>query len=269
MFQDRGGIGRVPCLLPCTWIDGWPMLGEYVGGDKLDKHSYKVPHDASAPKQDYSGIVGSDDFDGRSTLNGEKLYWQWNHNPVAEGWSLTERPGWMRLKTTRVVQNLFVAPNTLTQRMTDYCSGEICIDISKMKDGDRCGLAAFNGDSGILSIEQENGRRSIVLTEEHSVFKQPRDIDRVDVTVKEKILLKKNIKKIYLRVTGDFRHQKDVAMFAYSLDGKKWIDFNHEIKVPFDYSRFFMGTKFAIFNYATKQLGGYVDVDYFSLNIKP
>ena len=114
MFQDRGGIGRVPCLLPCTWIDGWPMLGEYVGGDKLDKHSYKVPHDASAPKQDYSGIVGSDDFDGRSTLNGEKLYWQWNHNPVAEGWSLTERPGWMRLKTTRVVQNLFVAPNTLT-----------------------------------------------------------------------------------------------------------------------------------------------------------
>lgn len=269
MFQDRGGIGRVPCLLPCTWIDGWPMLGEYVGGDKLDKHSYKVPHDASAPKQDYSGIVGSDDFDGRSTLNGEKLYWQWNHNPVAEGWSLTERPGWMRLKTTRVVQNLFVAPNTLTQRMTDYCSGEICIDISKMKDGDRCGLAAFNGDSGILSIEQENGRRSIVLTEEHSVFKQPRDIDRVDVTVKEKILLKKNIKKIYLRVTGDFRHQKDVAMFAYSLDGKKWIDFNHEIKVPFDYRRFFMGTKFAIFNYATKQLGGYVDVDYFSLNIKP
>ena len=138
-----------------------------------------------------------------------------------------------------------------------------------MKDGDRCGLAAFNGDSGILSIEQENGRRSIVLTEEHSVFKQPRDIDRVDVTVKEKILLKKNIKKIYLRVTGDFRHQKDVAMFAYSLDGKKWIDFNHEIKVPFDYRRFFMGTKFAIFNYATKQLGGYVDVDYFSLNIKP
>jgi hypothetical protein len=31
----------------------------------------------------------------------------------------------------------------------------------------------------------------------------------------------------------------------------------------FDYRRFFMGTRFAIFNYATQQSGGYVDVDWF------
>ena len=31
----------------------------------------------------------------------------------------------------------------------------------------------------------------------------------------------------------------------------------------FDYTRMFMGSKFAIFNYATKQLGGYVDVTNF------
>ena len=31
----------------------------------------------------------------------------------------------------------------------------------------------------------------------------------------------------------------------------------------FDYTKFFMGSKFAIFNYATKDLGGYVDIDYF------
>ena len=23
IFQDRGGIGRVPCAKPVTWIDGW------------------------------------------------------------------------------------------------------------------------------------------------------------------------------------------------------------------------------------------------------
>jgi hypothetical protein len=32
----------------------------------------------------------------------------------------------------------------------------------------------------------------------------------------------------------------------------------------FDYRRFFMGTKFGIFNYATKKNGGYVDVDEFA-----
>jgi hypothetical protein len=31
----------------------------------------------------------------------------------------------------------------------------------------------------------------------------------------------------------------------------------------FDYRRLFMGTKFAIFNYATKQSGGWVDADDF------
>ena len=34
-------------------------------------------------------------------------------------------------------------------------------------------------------------------------------------------------------------------------------------KMVFDYTRFFMGSKFAIFNYATKSLGGYIDIDYF------
>ena len=34
-------------------------------------------------------------------------------------------------------------------------------------------------------------------------------------------------------------------------------------KMVFDYTKFFMGSKFAIFNYATKDLGGYVDIDYF------
>ena len=32
IFQDRGGVGRVPCLMPCTWTeDGWPMLGDKDG----------------------------------------------------------------------------------------------------------------------------------------------------------------------------------------------------------------------------------------------
>ena len=27
IFQDRGGVGRLLTLMPCRWIDGWPMLG--------------------------------------------------------------------------------------------------------------------------------------------------------------------------------------------------------------------------------------------------
>ena len=33
--------------------------------------------------------------------------------------------------------------------------------------------------------------------------------------------------------------------------------------MTFDYRRFFMGTKFALFNYATQATGGHIDVDFF------
>lgn len=69
-----------------------------------------------------NGICGSDDF----SASGLSLYWQWNHNPVDQAWSLTDRPGFLRLKTSRVVDNLFVAPNTLTQRMV----GPKCMALS-------------------------------------------------------------------------------------------------------------------------------------------
>ena len=29
-MQDRGPIGRVPCLVPVKWIDGWPMPVSYT-----------------------------------------------------------------------------------------------------------------------------------------------------------------------------------------------------------------------------------------------
>ncbi|MCQ2244719.1 MAG: glycoside hydrolase 43 family protein [Bacteroidaceae bacterium] len=290
IFQDRGGIGRVPCTLPVTWIDGWPMVGEFTGkinnavteskgdnpsGDiRLDKRAYKTPSDLSKKHPSVKGIIGSDEFDlpveAMNRMNkgsyhanmGLKLYWQWNHNPIDEAWSLTERPGFMRLKTARVVDNLNVAPNTLTQRMSGpECTGAIAMDISKMKDGDICGFAAYNGDSGVLRIVKKGGKTVLQLTEEKAVFKQPRNIDRVDVEVLEEVKLKG--KMVYLKIHGDFNPGRDMASFSYSTDGENWKSIGREVAMRFDYTRHFMGTKFAIFNYATKKLGGYVDVDWF------
>ncbi len=291
IFQDRGGIGRVPCALPVTWVDCWPMVGEYTGvineeladipednptgNPLLDRRAYRTPSDLSKKHPDISGIIGSDEFDllpinpegGYHARNGMKLYWQWNHNPIDDAWSLTERPGYLRLKTARVVDNMQVAPNTLTQRMAaPECSAEVKIDVAKMKDGDICGLAAYNSDSGVLRVVMKGGKYFLQLAEEKSVFKQPRDIEKVDVNVLEEVPLKFKNKKecdIYLRINGDFNPGRDMASFAYSLDGKKWTDFKQEIPMKFDFMRHFMGTKFALFNYATKQTGGYVDFDWF------
>lgn len=261
MFQDRGGIGRVPCLVPCTWVDGWPMLGELKDSslDPLKATSYRIPNDESIKCNDYSGIVGSDDF-SYTNKKQLKLYWQWNHNPIDNAWSVTDRPGFLRLTTARIVPNLFLAPNTISQRtIAPTCTATVRLDFSGMKDGDKCGLAAFNGDSGVLTISRMGKKFTLSLTEEHSVFIQPRNIERVDAETLAEVALKKKV--VYLRVFGDFNHHKDECSFSYSLDGKTFIPLGRPIKTPFDYRRFFMGTRFAIFNYATKQLGGHVDVD--------
>ena len=68
---------------------------------------------------------------------------------------------------------------------------------------------------------------------------------------------------VYLRIDGDFRPGRDIASFSYSYDNSSWTPIGKEYRMIFDYRRFFMGTKFAIFNYATRQTGGYVDVDFF------
>ncbi len=261
IFQDRGGVGRVLTLMPCRWINGWPMLGDENG---------KVP-DTMRPLvsgQPTKSIVNSDDFSDAKL----GLHWQWNHNPIDEAWSLTERPGWLRLKTNRVVPNLFEAPNTITQRMEGpTCSGSIVMDLSKMKDGDCAGLSAFNGDSGVLTIKKE-GKRWILSMTEQSVSLTDREKRVTDVKITEKETIELKQKKIWLRVDGDFRPFKDndgvkiggdMATFYYSLDGEQWVKIGSDFKMRFDYRRFFMGTKFGIFCYATKKNGGYVDVDEF------
>lgn len=263
MFQDRGGVGRVLTLSPVRWIDGWPMLGD---------ESYKVPdimrpYKSGLPEKD---IVLSDDFDN-SKLG---LHWQWNHNPVDNAWSLAERQGFLRLKTNRVVPNLYLAPNTLTQRMEGpTCSGYICMDLSKMKDGDCAGLSAFNGDSGVLTVKKNGKKTTLEMSEQNvTLTEQEKAVTKVEEKIVEVVDLTKLLDakqpKIWLRLDGDFRPGTrggiDAANFYYSLDGESWTQIGTKnYRMIFDYRRFFMGTKFGIFNYATKKTGGYVDVDYF------
>ena len=263
IFQDRGGVGRVLTLMPCRWINGWPMLGDENG---------QVPEKMRpvVSGQPRTAIVKGDDFSS-SQLG---LHWQWNHNPTAAAWSLTERPGWLRLKTSRVVSNLYEAPNTLTQRMEGpQCSGAVMMDLSKMKDGDCAGLAAFNGDSGVLTVKK-TGKRLVLEMSEQSVSLTEREkaVSSVDEKVVESIplspLLASRSPKVWLRVDGDFRPDgkgggRDLATFYYSLDGEQWMKIGSDYRMVFDYRRFFMGTKFGIFCYATKRQGGYVDIDEF------
>ncbi len=255
VFQDRGAVGRVPLLVPCRWQDGWPVLGDASG---------RVP--AAMAKPAPGGVpvplLASDGFGGP----GLGVRWQWNHNPVDSAWSLAEREGWLRLKTSRVVDNIFLAPNTLTQRMTGpQCSATVALDLRGMADGDVAGFAAFNGDAGLLSVVCEGGRKRVVMTEESvSLRGGDKAVERVDRT--ERFSAPLDADSVWLRIEADFRPGRDTARFHYSPDGSRWQPVGTGFKMRFDYRRLFVGTRFAIYNYATKAAGGYVDVDYFRVD---
>lgn len=254
IFQDRGAVGRVPILMPCTWKDGWPMLGNENG---------EVPLVMNKPLKESgvsTALTVSDDFKSDNL----KINWQWNHNPIDEAWSLKERPGFLRLKTSRVVENIYAAPNSLTQRMGGpKCSGTVMMDVSHMKDGDVAGISAFNGHSGTLAVIVENDKKYLTMT--FSVVNlddKDKSITSVDSAEKARVELRENI--ISLRIDADFSAHRDIATFYYSTDNENWIPIGKKFKMQFDYTRMFMGSKFALFNYATQNKGGFVDFDFFN-----
>lgn len=254
IFQDRGGVGRVLTLNPCHWEGDVPMLGDADGKVPAKVEKTIVPNPNAC-------VNSSDEFsDGNKSI-----LWQWNHNPVDDAWSLTERDGYLRLHTTKPVTNLYEARNTISQRMTGPMEkGSVKLETSGMKPGDRAGFAAFNGDSGLLTIEQNADGKYIVCGSSSMVMGEGHTVAKTVDEEWERIPFDGD--SIWFAIDTDFNPGQDMATFSYSLDGNEWHKIGKPFKMVFDYRRFFMGTRYAIFNYATEQPGGYVDVDWFRLS---
>jgi beta-xylosidase len=248
LFRDFGSVGRIPYLVPVKWEDGWPVIG--VNG--------KVPDNLDLPagRGLIPGIVASDEFNRRKGNPALPLIWQWNHNPDNNLWSVTQRKGYLRLTTGRIDTILVAARNTLTQRTFGPRSfGSVCMDVSKMKEGDFAGLTLLQKKFGIAGVKCANGEKSVVMI--NAQTGKPVEAENVPL----------NQKNIFLKAECDFRNKTDVASFFYSLDGKSWIPIGSQLKMEYSMPHF-MGYRFGLFNYSTKTPGGYVDFDWFRIGLK-
>lgn len=231
------------------WEDGWPVLG--ING--------KVPEilDLPANKSLIPGIVSSDEFIRKKNEPALPLVWQWNHNPDNKLWSVTERKGFLRLKTGRVDTSFLLARNTLTQRtIGPICTGSTALDITNMKDGDFAGLCLLQKNYGIVGVRITGNSKSIVMI--NAGNGKPEEVQSVPF----------NQNVIHFKAECNFADKKDVAGFYYSLDGKTWIPIGTTLKMSYTLPHF-MGYRFGLFNYATKEQGGYADFDYFRIKDKP
>jgi beta-xylosidase len=248
LFRDFGAVGRTPYLVPMKWQDGWPVLG--VEG--------KVPDTLNLPARKglIPGIVASDEFDRKAGDPALPLVWQWNHNPDNQLWSLTQRPGFLRLTTGRTDAHFLAARNTLTQRtIGPESSGATAVDASNLKDGDFAGLALLQRQYGLVGVKAEGGTNYLVMVSAQS--NSPAEVGRMPA----------GAKTVFLRADCDFKNRTDKARFFYSLDGQSWTAIGNELKMSYTIPHF-MGYRFGLFYFATKNAGGFADFDFFRLSDK-
>jgi len=248
LFRDFGAVGRVPYLVPVKWEDGWPVLG--VNG--------KVPDtlDLPASKGLIPSLVSPDEFTRKRGEPALPLVWQWNHNPDNSLWSVTARKGYLRLTTGRLDTNFLMARNSLTQRtIGPVCTGSVSLDVSNMKDGDFAGLGLLQKNYGLVGVKINGQSKTIVMVNAST---------GVPIAVQNIPL---NQQKVFFKAECIFTDKKDIANFFYSLDGKVWTPVGTQLKMAYTLPHF-MGYRFALFNYATKNPGGAADFDYFHITDK-
>ena len=233
--------GRIVSLLPVEWHDGWPMMGDRTKGDLGTMvWQAKIPESGKLKvKSEKLYLHRSDDFDA-SLLAPQ---WQWNYQPRNEMWSLTERPGWMRLRAFRPLENdkLLKAGNTLTQRSFRSVHNEVIvkIDISHTADGLHAGLCHFASSSASLGIVNRDGTNYLEW--------MTGDLRTRHQAINEACL--------YLRSTWGLDGK---SQFSYSLDGETFTEVGtYQLSWGF-----YRGDRIGIYCFNERGEQGYVDVDY-------
>jgi beta-xylosidase len=256
-FQQNAGWGRISHLEPAQWgADDWPQVGVDLDGNGIGEP-------VAQPKKPDVGATfpitvpaSSDEFDG-SALG---VQWLWNHNPDDTKWSLTARPGWLRLSAQPlagkggtsaasgsvpfVEDSIIFAYNTLVQlAMGKVASAVTLLDTTGIVDGQRAGITLFGQTYGWIGVVGTAGK-SVVRANINGTASTGPTLTGTTV---------------YLKASMSASSQ---ISFAYSTDGVTFTALGGGATVG---RTWFEGIKFGLFTYnlSTAAAGGIADFDYF------
>jgi xylan 1,4-beta-xylosidase len=161
-IRPQGGrfhhLGRETYLAPVTWDNkGWPWIGD-KGAIEFET---EAPALSALPTKTTTGMADSrDDFDEPSL----GLAWNFLRNPHERDWSLTERPGSLRLKGSAVTLNDQDSPAFVGRRQT-FLAGGIAtqLDFEPRHENEEAGLTIRGNDANHfdLGVTLRDGRRQV------------------------------------------------------------------------------------------------------------
>jgi beta-xylosidase len=184
-------------------------------------------------------LQDSDEFSTRRL----GLQWSWNHNPVNSAWSLSQRPGWLRLRALPA-QQIVNARNTLTQILQGpEATYTARIDISRMVDGQRAGLSLFGVRPAWIGVVQDGGERRVTLSIEGAEQAGPQLAGRT-VQLRAQVQADQTVRYSW---RSDARGEWQAMGGAIPLAQFSW----------------WKGSRPALFTFTRGAEGGLVDVDWF------
>ena len=207
--NGQSHLGRETFLAPVEWTrdakdsfyDAWPV----IGGDRRAHLSGPGP---ALPRHPFPPAPVRDEFDAPAP----GLEWVYLRNPVVENYSLSERPGWLRLQGSAVTLDERASPAALLRRQRHFdLALATRIDFSPTRDGDEAGLTLRLNEAlhAELCLRRVDGVTRLLL----------RRTDRTEkIILHDDALPAATTGPLELHVTAD----RDTFTFAYVLpDGTR------------------------------------------------
>jgi beta-xylosidase len=235
--------GRGASLLPVTWTNGWPEAGK-VGSDGIGNMVSSAPK----PVLGYPITAPQTDDDFSSPVLGPQ--WEWFFQPRPDKWSLTERPGFLRLHAFKPLAagDLSKTGNVLTQRPLGAAHNvaTVTMDISNMADGQIAGLGFLGNAWAAVGVQQEKGVRHFVYSHSGQAIVNGPALAATQTTVG-------------LRTSWN---AAAAATFSVSTDLTTYAPLGSTFTIT-NFGNY-IGAKLAIYTGNDQQEAGYVDVDSFT-----
>lgn len=235
-------LGRETFLAPVSWEENlWPVVNTN-GTVSLNMDVRTLPQ-VKVPVQS-----------SKENFNSSRPGNEWNYicNPTSANYSLQERKGHLRLKTSTISLNDKDSPTFLGRRQQHSSfSAKTVIDFSKLSEGAKAGITSYmmNDYHYDLYVTIRNKRPVLCLAYTLGSLKQ---------VVKEISLAEK---QVYLKIEGTNDHYH----FFYSYQGRKF-DKMGSLDVRFLSSETaggFTGVYLGLFAESSDKSGGYADFDWF------
>ena len=261
IMSDHGSAGRMVALVPITWDNDFPLIG-------LPGNLRKAPNTWLKPDTGYTqapkpAFTHSDNFDS-GKLN---IEWQWNHVPDDTKWSLSEKPGVLRLHSLPA-DDFFNARNSLCQRPPAPESiMTVELDTSGMVEGDTAGLALLNVPYAWIGVVKSAEGTSVQMLQGAGGRRGGRGGRRgggAAVVNNPTISSTRPPSHLWLRVHCNF--DSDQAVFSWSADGKGFTPLGNPLTMVYQLTTF-QGVRPSLFHYNTSgQPGGYADFDNYTVD---